>query len=69
MRLDLYHSEGHPVDLVLVLGLVLAERRVALEQLVEHAAEAEPVGRRVVARALGQHFWSHVAVCASVEEI
>ena len=49
---------------MLVLGLVLPERAVALQQLVEHAAEAEPVGRGVVGRALAQHLGRHVAVGA-----
>ena len=59
------HGEGHAVDLELVLGLVLAEGGVALEQLVEHAAEREPVGGGVVGDALGQHFRRHVAVRAA----
>ena len=58
------HGEGHPVDLVLVLGLVLPEGAVALQQLVQHAAEAEPVGGGVVGRALAQDLRGHVAVGA-----
>lgn len=45
-----HHSQRHPVDLVLVFGLVLAEGRVSFEQFVQHASEAEPVGARVVGR-------------------
>ena len=58
------HGERQAVDRVLVLGLVLPERAVALQQLVQHAAEAEPVGARVVRSALGQHLGRHVAVRA-----
>lgn len=64
--MDIYHCERHPVNLMFVFGFVLAEGRVALQQLVKHAAEAEPVGRRVVACAFGEHFRSHVAVGAPV---
>lgn len=49
---------------MLVLGFVLPERRVALEQFVQHAAEAEPVRARVVRCALGQDLRRHVAVGA-----
>lgn len=62
---NIHHGEGHPVDLVLVFGLVLAERRVSLEQLVEHATEAEPVRRGVIGCALGQDLGGHVAMGAS----
>lgn len=37
---------------------------MSLEQLVQHAAEAEPVGTRVVRRPLGEHLRRHVAVRA-----
>lgn len=47
-----YHGQSHPVDLVLVFRLVLAERRVPFEQFVQHASETEPIGARVVRRAL-----------------
>ena len=45
-----YHCQRHAIDFVLVLGLVLAERRVSFEQFVEHASEAEPIGARIVGR-------------------
>lgn len=54
---------------MLVLSLVLAEGRVALEQFVQHAAETEPIGRGVVAGAFGQHFWCHVAVGPTENEV
>ena len=44
------------------LRLVLPERAVALEQFVEHAAVAEPVGAAVVHLTLGQHLRRHVPV-------
>ncbi len=43
---------------------MLSERRVAFQELVEHASEGEPVGRRVVGSALGQHLGCHVPVGA-----
>jgi len=56
------HRQRHAVDLVLVLRLVLPERAVPLQQLVEHAPKAEPVGAGVVRRALGQNLRGHVPV-------
>jgi hypothetical protein len=53
---------------VLVLGLVLAKGRVALEQLVEHASEAEPVGAGIVGRTFRQDFGGHVAVSTSTRQ-
>ena len=50
------HGQGHSVYLVLVLGLVLPEGRVTLQQLVQHAPEREPVSRRVVRRTLRENF-------------
>lgn len=52
---------------MLVFRLVLAERRVAFEQFVQHASEAEPIGARVVRRALREHFRRHVAVRSTAE--
>jgi hypothetical protein len=63
-----HHCQGHPVNFVLVLGLVLPERAVSLEQLVEHASKGEPVGTRVVGSSLGEYFRRHVAVCAPMAE-
>lgn len=60
--MEWYHCKGHPVDFMFVLGLVLAEWRVSFEQLVQHAAEAEPVSGRIVAGAFGENFGRHVAV-------
>ena len=59
-----HHGQRHPVDFMLVFRLVLAEGRVAFEQFVEHTAEAEPVGTRVVGRSFRQHFGRHVSVRA-----
>lgn len=61
-----YHGQGHAIDLVLVFGLVLAEGRMAFEQFVEHTAEAEPVGARIVSRSFRKYFGGHVAMCATV---
>ena len=47
---------------MLVLGLVLSEGTVALEKLVEHTPETEPVRAGVVGSALGQDLRGHVAV-------
>ncbi|RNA09524.1 hypothetical protein BpHYR1_005796 [Brachionus plicatilis] len=58
------HGHGHFVYFVFVLGLVLSEGAVALEQLEYHAAEREPVGAGVVGDAFGEHLGRHVAVGA-----
>lgn len=47
-----------------VLGLVLPEGTVPLQQFVDHAAEAEPVSATVVAHALTKDLRRHVAVRA-----
>ena len=65
---DIYHSQSHPVDLVLVFCLVLAEGRMAFEQFVQHTVEAEPVGARVVGRPFRQDFRRHVAVRTSAKK-
>ncbi len=43
---------------------MLPERTVSLQQLVDHAAEREPVSAGVVGHALGEHLRRHVAVGA-----
>lgn len=58
------HGHGHPVDLVFVAHLVVAEGTVAAKQLVEHAAEGEPVGRGVVGSPALEHLRGHVAMGA-----
>lgn len=63
-HLLMYHCQRHPVDLVFVFGFVLPKRRMTLQQFVQHAAQAEPVGRRIVRCALRQHFGRHIAMCA-----
>ncbi len=53
---------------MLVFRLVLTERRMAFEQFVQHAAEAEPIGAGIVGRPLRQDFRRHVAVRTSGTE-
>lgn len=45
-----------------VFRLMLPERRMAFEQFVQHATEAEPIGAGIVGRAFRQYFGRHVTV-------
>lgn len=56
------HRQSHSINFVLILRLVLSKWTVTLQEFVDHAAKAKPIGTAVVAHAFAENLGRHVTM-------